>query len=96
MKKKFEEEFKNDPYNKDTKVYIEKLCDEEKNKALNKRFEGAQLFEIDFTPKGTKTMETVTVWAKNELDASNYLILNHIWGKQHAIRLATSNLLKNK
>ncbi|NBI93242.1 hypothetical protein D3Z45_22415, partial [Lachnospiraceae bacterium] len=46
-------------------------------------FEGAILFEIDYTPKGTKEMKTVKVWAKNRLDASNYMILNHIWGKQH-------------
>lgn len=54
----------------------------------------ATLFEIDYTPKGTKTMKTVSVWAKNRLDASNYMILNHIWGKQHEIRAATANLLK--
>ena len=28
---------------------------------LNKKFEGATLFEIDYTPKGTKTMKTVKV-----------------------------------
>ena len=45
---------------------------------LNRKFEGATLYEIDYTPKGTKTMKTVSVWAKNRLDASNYMILNHI------------------
>ena len=61
---------------------------------LNKNFEGATLFEIDYTPKGTHTMETVKVWAKNRLDASNYLILNHTWGKQHEISVATVNHMK--
>ena len=61
---------------------------------LNRKFEGATLYEIDYTPKGTKTMKTVSVWAKNRLDASNYMILNHIWGKQHEIRVATANLMK--
>ena len=27
-------------------------------------------------------------------DASNYLILNHTWGKQHEIRVATVNHMK--
>lgn len=62
--------------------------------ALNTKTEGTQLFEIDFTPKGAKEKKTVSVYAKNRLDASNYLILNHIWGKQHEIRVATVNLLK--
>ena len=66
----------------------------EENRMLNRKFEGATLFEIDYTPKGTKTMKTVKVWAKNRLDASNYMILNHIWGKQHEIRVATANLMK--
>lgn len=62
--------------------------------ALNKKTEGTQLFEIDFTLKGTKERTTVYVYARNRLDASNYLILNHIWGKQHEIRCAGVNLLK--
>ena len=66
----------------------------EGNRMLNRKFEGAILFEIDYTPKGTKEMKTVKVWAKNRLDASNYMILNHIWGKQHEIRVATVNFLK--
>ena len=66
----------------------------EGNRMLNRKFEGATLFEIDYTPKGTKEMKTVSVWAKNRLDASNYMILNHIWGKQHEIRVATVNFLK--
>ena len=67
---------------------------EDKRMALNTKTEGTQLFEIDFTPKGTKERTTVSVYAKNRLDASNYLILNHIWGKQHEIRYANVNLLK--
>jgi len=66
----------------------------EGNRMLNRKFEGAILFEIDYTPKGTKEMKTVKVWARNRLDASNYMILNHIWGKQHEIRVATANFLK--
>lgn len=46
----------------------------------------AQLFQIDFTPKGTKTKIQVHVWAKNRLDAHNFLILHSIWGKQHEVR----------
>ena len=61
---------------------------------LNRKFEGATLFEIDYTPKGMNTRKTVKVWARNRLDASNFLILNRIWGKQHEIRVATVNLLK--
>ena len=61
---------------------------------LNKNFEGATLFEIDNTPKGTPTRKTGKGGAKNRLDASNYLILNHIWGKQHEIRIATVNHMK--
>ena len=61
---------------------------------LNRKFEGATLFEIDYTPKGTKAMKTVKVWARNRLDASNHMILSHIWGKQHEIRVATVNLMR--
>lgn len=61
---------------------------------MNKKFEGATLFEIDFTPKGSKEMTQVYVWAKNSLDASNYLIYRHIWGKQSAIRVHSSNFMK--
>lgn len=61
---------------------------------LNRKAKGEILFEIDFTPKGKKAMETVYVYAKNELGASNYLILNRIFGKQHEIRVHSSNLLE--
>ena len=60
---------------------------------LNRKSEGDFLFEIDFTPKGQKKMQTVYVYAKNQLDAHNYLILNGIWGMQHEIRYHSSNLL---
>lgn len=64
---------------------------------INSRFDGAILHEIDFTPKGTKEMITVCVWAKNRLSASNELIYKHIWGKQHAVRIHNaSSLLANK
>ena len=52
--------------------------------------ENDSLYEIDFTPKGTNEKTTLRVFAKNRLDASNYLILNRIWGKQHEIRLVDS------
>lgn len=61
---------------------------------INRKAEGDYLFEIDFTPKGTNDRQLVHVWARNRLDASNYLILNHIWGTQHSIRYHSSNLLK--
>ena len=62
--------------------------------ALNKKSKGMELYIIDFTPKGTSDRQEVGVYAKNRLDASNYLILNQIWGKQHSVRIATANLLK--
>lgn len=61
---------------------------------LNKQTQGTQLYEIEFTPKGSKEKKLVNVYAKNRLDASNYLILNQIWGKQHNIRCASVNLMK--
>ena len=60
---------------------------------LNRKFEGAMLFEIDFTPKGTKEMKTVKVWAKNRLDASNYMIIKHLWVSHHDIWVASVNLI---
>lgn len=54
------------------------------------------LFEIDFIPKGKKTVETVSVRAKNRLDASNQLIYRKMWGKQIEVRYCNINLLKNK
>ena len=54
-------------------------------KVLNKKTEGTKLFEIVFTPKGSKEKTSLFVYAKNRLDASNYLILNHIYGKQHLV-----------
>lgn len=61
---------------------------------LNTKTEGTELYEIEFTPKGSKTKEYKYVYARNSLDASNYLILNKIYGKQHAIRVNTT--LENK
>lgn len=61
---------------------------------LNRKFEGASLFEIEYIPKGTYTKRTVHVWAKDRLDASNFLIRYKIWGKQLEVRYATANLLK--
>lgn len=52
---------------------------------LNRRKSGDSLLEIEFTPKGKKETISLYVYAKDRLDASNYLILNHIWGKQHRI-----------
>lgn len=61
------------------------------NKSETKR--GMLLHEVVFTPKGEKEMISVYVYAKNRLDASNWLILNHIWGKQHEVRICNVNLL---
>lgn len=52
---------------------------------LNRHKPGDSLLEIEFTPKGKKETISVYVYAKDRLEASNYLILNHIWGKQHRI-----------
>ena len=62
--------------------------------ALNKQTAGTILHEIDFTPKGKTERTNLYVYAKNRMDASNYLILNKIWGKQHEIRIHSTNLLK--
>lgn len=61
---------------------------------LNKQVAGTELYEIDFTPKGTKERTTLYVYAKNRLDAGNFLILKKIWGKQHEIKVHSTNLLK--
>lgn len=64
---------------------------------INSRFEDAILFEIEFTPKGTKERIKVYVWATNGLNASQTLILKHIWGKQHSVNMIqSSSLLRNK
>ena len=52
---------------------------------LNRRKPGDSLLEIEFTPKGKKETVSLYVYAKDKLEASNYLILNHIWGKQNRI-----------
>ena len=62
---------------------------------LNQKTEGTQLYEIGFTPRGNQKQLAVHVFAKNRLDAHNYMILNHFWGKQHYIvRAATTELIK--
>lgn len=61
---------------------------------LNKKTEGTILFEIDYTPKGSKEKKTVSVYAKNRMDASNFMITNKLFGKQHEIRVASVNLMK--
>lgn len=53
---------------------------------LNKKFDGAKLFEVNITPEGERNSMTIYVWAKNRLDASNYLIINNILGTQHEIK----------
>lgn len=60
---------------------------------LNKKITGSDLYEIEFTPKGKAEKTTLYVYAKNRLDASNYLNLNHIYGKQHSIKIHSSNLI---
>lgn len=54
-------------------------------KTLNQKQAGDKLYEIEFTPKGKTEKTALHVWAKNKLAASNYLILNKIWGTQHQI-----------
>ena len=58
--------------------------------ALNTKTEGTKLYEIEITRKGQKEREWLSVYAKNRLDASNFLILNKIYGKQHIIRENTT------
>ena len=61
---------------------------------LNNKTAGTELFEVLITLKGSKEITSVYVYAKNRLEASNQLILNKIYGKQHEIRYHSSNLLK--
>ena len=63
---------------------------------LNQKTTGTELYEIEFTPKGSKETKSLYVYAKNALDASNYLILNKIWGKQHRVICCTVNAINNK
>ena len=60
---------------------------------LNQKTAGTDLYEIEFTPKGKAKKTNLYVYAKNRLDAGNYLILNHIYGTQHSIKIHTSNLI---
>lgn len=46
---------------------------------------GTEPHIILFTPKGKSEQETVTVYAKNRLDASNKMILAGVYGEQHEI-----------
>ena len=57
---------------------------------INTRKPGDDLYEVLFTPKGEAEPITVYVYARNRLQASNTLILERIWGRQHEIRLHTS------
>lgn len=57
---------------------------------LNEKTAGTELYEIEITRKGKKEREWLCVYAKNRLDASNFLILNKIYGKQHTIRENTT------
>ena len=61
---------------------------------LNQKQGNQQLYEIEITLKGTKEKTYLHVYADHNLDASNYLIKNKIWGKQHSIRVHTSSLIK--
>lgn len=63
------------------------------NKTLNAKTPGSDLYAIDFTPRGA-ARTTVYVYAANRMDASNFLILNKIWGCQHSVAPHSSNLLK--
>lgn len=63
---------------------------------VNSRTPGAELYEIDFTPRGTAEKITIHVWAKDRMAAHNEMILRKIWGKQHEIRLHSSNLIASK
>ena len=64
-----------------------------KRQILNAKSAGSTLYEIDFTPRGA-ARTSVFVYANTQLDASNFLILNKIWGRQHSVTPHSSNLLK--
>lgn len=61
---------------------------------LNKKQPGDQLFDIEIVPKGETRSVIVSVYAKNRLDASNFMIRNRYYGKQIRITYANVNLLK--
>lgn len=63
---------------------------------LNKREDGMDLYRITFTPKGKIFQAEALIWAKNRLDASNYLINNKIYGNQHSIEIDSTNLMYAK
>ena len=56
-------------------------------KILNRKEKGQALWMVTYIPKGSKQEETVGVYAKSRLDASNYMILNRFFGKQVRIEL---------
>ena len=62
-------------------------------KILNRPGKGLYYHEIDITLKNTKERVTLGVYARNRLDASNYLILHEIWGTQHSVEYKNVNLL---
>lgn len=57
---------------------------------------GKQLFEVSITPKGETKPVDVYVYAKNRIDASNELITNGYYGKQHSVSSHSSNFLEAK
>lgn len=59
---------------------------------LNNYYEGSSEFLIEFTPKGSTEKINLLVNAKNKLDASNFLILNKIYGTQHSVTLYNSHI----
>lgn len=61
---------------------------------INKQTKGTELYEITYIPKGTSEAKTVYVYAKNRLDASNYLINKKMYGKQLEVRYCNVNLMK--
>ena len=61
---------------------------------LNEKTKGARLYAVDMLPMGEHEIKTVYVYARNRLDASNWLILNRYYGEQFEIRYCSANLLK--
>ena len=63
---------------------------------INTRKPGDDLYEILYTPKGEAEPITVYAYAPSRLEASNTMIRERIWGRQHEIRLHSSAAFLDK
>lgn len=65
-----------------------------KRKGDKEMKENKDAYRVIYTSKGTNEVKEMIVYAKNRLEASNYMILNGIYGKQHKIEYCSVNLMK--